>query len=200
MRMVFFFLTFVSLSQLFGCASVSNGTSGPIRVETVGSDGAAVVGARCDLTNDYGTFSVITPASVIVHKSSKDLQVTCKKDGYPDATANIISRVTGSMFGNILLGGGIGAIVDHSNGSAYNYPDWLKFVMGKFAIFDRKDFVAGAPDPQQRAETSAPDSQKKAETAAPDPQQRAGTDAKVKCSQPPQYHPNYTLPGECKIN
>jgi hypothetical protein len=150
MRIFFILLAFISMSQLIGCASVSNGTSGAIRVETVGTDGVNVAGAKCDLTNDYGTFSVITPASVIVHRSSKELQVICKKDGLPDATANVTSRVTGSMFGNIILGGGIGAIVDHSNGSAYNYPDWLKFVMGQFATFDRKDFVEGAPTPAQK--------------------------------------------------
>jgi hypothetical protein len=154
MRILFISLAFIAASQLIGCASVSNGTSGPIRVETVGGDGVAVVGAKCDLTNDYGTFSVVTPASVVVHRSSKDLQVTCKKDGLPDATANVTSRATGSMFGNILLGGGVGAIVDHSNGSAYNYPEWIKFVMGQFAIFDRKDFVEGAPTAPQKAEAA----------------------------------------------
>lgn len=154
MRILFLSLAFIAASQLVGCASVSNGTSGPIRVETVGGDGAAVVGAKCDLTNDYGTFSVVTPASVIVHRSSKDLQVACKKDGLSDATANVTSRATGSMFGNILLGGGVGAIVDHSNGSAYNYPEWMKFVMGQFAIFDRKDFVEGAPTAPQKAEAA----------------------------------------------
>ena len=99
-----------------------------LRVETVGSDGVAVVGAKCDLTNDYGTFSVVTPASVIVHKSSKDLQVICKKDGLVDATANVTSRVTGSMFGNIILGGGIGAIVDHSVTTQPNFrqADWIQ--------------------------------------------------------------------------
>jgi hypothetical protein len=163
MRIFFMSLALVAASQIVGCASVSNGTSGPIRVETIGSDGVAVAGAKCDLTNDYGTFSVVTPASVIVHRSSKDLQVTCKKDGLPDATANVISRTTGSMFGNILIGGGIGAIVDHSNGSAYNYPEWIKFVMGQFAIFDRKDFVEGAPTAPQKADaaTKVSDASKK---------------------------------------
>ena len=155
MRIFFISLTFIAASQLIGCASVSNGTSGPIRVETVNEAGVPVVGAKCDMTNDYGTFSVVTPASVIVHRSSKDLQVTCKKDGLPDATANVTSRATGSMFGNIVLGGGIGAIVDHSNGSAYNYPEWMKFVMGQFAIFDRKDFVQGAPTAPQNAAATA---------------------------------------------
>lgn len=151
MRVCYLFLAILSGAQLVGCASVSNGTSGPIRVETVASNGDAVVGAKCDLTNDFGTYSVITPASVTVHRSSKDLQVTCKKDGLPDATANVTSRVTGSMFGNIILGGGVGAIVDHSNGSAYNYPDWMKFVMGQFTKFDRKDNVEAAPTPPMPA-------------------------------------------------
>ena len=35
------------------------------------------------------------------------------------------------MFGNILLGGGIGAIVDHNNGTAYDYPSPIKIFMGK---------------------------------------------------------------------
>ena len=34
------------------------------------------------------------------------------------------------MFGNIIFGGGIGAIIDHNNGSAYVYPNTLKVVMG----------------------------------------------------------------------
>ena len=41
-----------------------------------------------------------------------------------------MSDTKGSMFGNILLGGGIGAIVDHNTGSAYEYPNFLQVVMG----------------------------------------------------------------------
>jgi hypothetical protein len=35
------------------------------------------------------------------------------------------------MFGNILLGGGLGAIVDHKNGSAYEYPSLIQIFMAK---------------------------------------------------------------------
>ena len=34
------------------------------------------------------------------------------------------------MFGNIIFGGGIGAIIDHNNGSAYEYPPTVKIMMG----------------------------------------------------------------------
>lgn len=142
--------------QLFGCASVSNGTTGSMRVETISKAGQPVEGASCNLTNDSGTYIVTTPGSVVVHRSSSDLRVECKKPGEPTGAGTVTSRVAGSMFGNILLGGGIGAIVDHSNGSAYNYPEWIKLVMGDTeAIFDRKDFVAGAPTLSRKTEATA---------------------------------------------
>ena len=37
------------------------------------------------------------------------------------------------MFGNIILGGGIGAIIDHNNGSAYEYPAFIQVIMGVFS-------------------------------------------------------------------
>jgi len=35
------------------------------------------------------------------------------------------------MWGNVLLGGGVGAIVDHNNGSAYDYPGLISIYMGR---------------------------------------------------------------------
>ena len=43
------------------------------------------------------------------------------------------------MWGNIVFGGGIGAIIDHNKGNGYNYPDQLPVVMGKSVVVDRKD-------------------------------------------------------------
>ncbi len=45
------------------------------------------------------------------------------------------------MWGNILFGGGIGAIVDHNKGTAYSYPDWVKVILGDNLVFDRKNNV-----------------------------------------------------------
>ena len=42
------------------------------------------------------------------------------------------------MFGNILFGGGIGAIIDHNKGTAYSYPDWIRVIMGDNLVYDRK--------------------------------------------------------------
>ncbi|CAN5172361.1 hypothetical protein BH11PSE10_BH11PSE10_12920 [soil metagenome] len=144
----------LAATQLFGCASVSNGTTGTVRLETVSKTGTPIEGAQCSLTNDTGSVSLTTPGSVVVHRSSSDLKIDCRKADQPAGSAVAISRVTGSMFGNILLGGGIGAIVDHSNGSAYNYPEWMKIVLGDNLVFDRKDFVTGAPTQAKAPEPS----------------------------------------------
>lgn len=115
-----------------GCSTISgSGTSQSLSVQTLASDGTDLDGAKCDLVNDEGTWFVMTPGSVVVRKSNKDLQVICKKTGVDVGTASVVSRTKGSMFGNIILGGGIGAIIDHNNGSAYEYPGLIKILMGR---------------------------------------------------------------------
>lgn len=115
-----------------GCSTISgSGTSQPLSVQTLSADGSEVEGAKCDLTNDEGTWFVNTPGSTIVRRSNKDLQVICKKQGIDLGSANVVSRTKGNMYGNILLGGGIGAIIDHNNGSAYEYPALIKIFMGR---------------------------------------------------------------------
>ena len=123
----------VCVSAMFtGCSTISgSGTSQSISVQTFAADGQDVDGAKCDMTNDEGTWFLTTPGSTIVHRSNKDLQVICKKPGVDVGTANVVSRTKGNMFGNILFGGGIGAVIDHNNGSAYEYPALIKIFMGR---------------------------------------------------------------------
>ena len=83
------------------------------------------------MKNDEGAWTAVTPATVMVHRSNKDLMVKCTKSGFSDARANVVSKTKGNMFGNIIFGGGVGAIIDHNNGSAYNYPPVLKLIMGQ---------------------------------------------------------------------
>jgi hypothetical protein len=115
-----------------GCSTISgSGTSQSLSVQSLTLDGADLAGANCDLKNDEGTWFVVTPGSVVVHRSNKDLQVTCKKSGMDVGAANVVSRTKANMFGNIIFGGGVGAIIDHNNGSAYEYPALIKIFMGK---------------------------------------------------------------------
>ena len=51
------------------------------------------------------------------------------------------------LAGNILFGGGIGAIIDHNKGTAYTYPTWIQLVFGQTLVFDRSDEKEGQPVP-----------------------------------------------------
>jgi hypothetical protein len=104
----------------------------------------------CQVKNDKGSAEVKAPANVTVRKSNEDLEVTCKKEGMPDGLLKAISRAAGSMFGNIIFGGGIGALIDHSRGTGYDYPDQLPVKMGESVVVDKK------PNNQQTAQQNCP--------------------------------------------
>ena len=74
--------------------------------------------ATCQLANDKGTWSVTTPATITVQKSAADLMVMCEKTGMEPGTVRAVSKVGAGMFGNVIFGGGIGAIIDHTKGTA----------------------------------------------------------------------------------
>lgn len=96
------------------------------------------VEAQCRLSNDRGSWEAKAPSNVAVRKSGEDLDVTCKKEGMPDGILKAISRAAGSMFGNIIFGGGIGAIIDHSKGTGYDYPNQLPVRMGESVVVDKQ--------------------------------------------------------------
>ena len=121
------------LALASGCASIT-GTSGQsISVQTRDQAGKEVSAAACELTNNKGKWFITTPGSTTITRSNDDLQVLCNKAGVEPGRAAVVSATKGSMWGNIIFGGGIGAIVDHNNGTAYEYPNFIQVVMGAFA-------------------------------------------------------------------
>ena len=101
-------------------------------IETLDASGSPLSGATCELVNGNGRWEVATPGSIRVQRSSKDLNVTCRRGDSADGNASVVSHATPSMYGNILMPGGlIGAIVDHFRGTAYSYPDSLHIMMGQ---------------------------------------------------------------------
>lgn len=106
------------LGSLSGCASIVSGQNQVVSVET-----PLCPGAKCRLQNKAGVFWVpMTPGTISINREYDDLIVTCSKDGYPDTTLNVGSSTKGMAFGNILVGGIIGAGVDMATGAAYDYP------------------------------------------------------------------------------
>ncbi|MFN7220015.1 MAG: hypothetical protein ACK5UX_05200 [Burkholderiales bacterium] len=140
-------LSSLTLILLSGCASVVNDSTHPLRVETKNSSGETIAGADCRISNDYGAITVTSGDTAQVRRSSKDLDITCKHPQNPDASGRAISRANMGLAGNIIFGGGIGAIIDHNKGTAYTYPSWIQLVFGKSLVFDRSTEKDGQPVP-----------------------------------------------------
>lgn len=130
-----------------GCASVLNDSTQGVKVETLTAAGQFVTGAECRLSNDYGVLTVKSGDTAMVRRSGQDLDITCTFPSNADAKARAISRAGGAMWGNIVAGGGIGAIIDHNKGTAYTYPTWVQLVYGKTLVFDRSAEKEGQPVP-----------------------------------------------------
>lgn len=135
-----------ALLMSVGCASLTTSNENNIRVETVDASGAEVKDATCAILKGATRTEFKTPAVIPVAKGSGDLRIDCAKEGLADGKAVLTSRAGGATFGNILAGGIIGAIVDQSTGKAYNYPEWIQIMMGKFLAFDRKGHENGKPN------------------------------------------------------
>jgi hypothetical protein len=128
-----------------GCASIMNDTSHAMKLDTRRADGTMVNGAECVMSNDYGSNYVKSGTTVQVRRSSKDLDITCKDPANPDAVGRAISRANAGLAGNLIIGGGIGMIIDHTKGTAYTYPTWVQLTFGKTLVFDRMAEREGQP-------------------------------------------------------
>jgi hypothetical protein len=116
------------LMALTGCASVTGSKLQPVSVQAV-HEGKEVAGVGCTLTNDAGKWFVTTPGSVTINKSTGDLAVECKKDGQYVGQETVVSKANGSVWGNILLGGGVGYIVDRNTGAGFDYPTAITVIL-----------------------------------------------------------------------
>jgi len=112
-----------------GCASITGEKMQPVSVQTIYNNNE-VAGIGCTLTNDEGTWFLTSPASVTVHKSTGDMSVDCKKDDMA-GHQTLVSKSNGAVWGNILVGGGIGYIVDRNTGAGFNYPATITVMLRK---------------------------------------------------------------------
>ena len=126
MRFLFFILIF---SFFQGCASITGSTGQSITVTTK-DKGKPVIGANCELVNSRGKWTLTTPGTTEIRRSNEDLIVACQKSGHEPGRAAVVSDTKAAMFGNILIGGGVGALLDHNSGVAYEYPALVDIFMG----------------------------------------------------------------------
>ncbi len=149
MRALNLFIAALALASASGCATLTSSEMQVVSLNTKTVDGKPVDKVKCTLRNDKGAWESMSPGFASVRRSNEDLMVECKKEGVADGFLRVISRAAGGMFGNIIFGGGIGAIIDHNKGTGYNYPDDLPVKMGASTTVDKKD--EQAPSAQRSA-------------------------------------------------
>ena len=123
-----------------------DGSSQSVSVSTTPTQGAA-----CTLTNSEGSWYLTSQGSVQVHKTKNDLTVTCTKDGFQPGSQVAVSNFGGATFGNVILGGGVGVIVDAASGADFYYDSPLTVPLGSAGL-------PAAPPPPARPATVAPNS------------------------------------------
>ena len=98
----------LAATQLGGCATILNGTSQDVEFKT--EPAGAVINL---LTGENCT----TPCKIEMRRGN-DSRVDISMLGYKPVFVYLQSKLGGSTFGNILLGGGVGALVDGANGAS----------------------------------------------------------------------------------
>ena len=107
----------LSVLLLAGCSSIVNDSHVPMTLSF--SDNSA---GECSLKNKRENYKTSMPATISVRRSDDALVFDCKTvDGRP-ASGSIPSEFGGMMVGNIIVGGGIGALIDAESDKHRNYP------------------------------------------------------------------------------
>ena len=131
-------LSVAGVIALGGCSTITTGTTQDFAVETPHADGA-----RCILKDTRNAEVIIesTPKTLVVSKGDGPMNVTCSKAGFQTANVVVEEGLAGMTAGNILLGGGVGIIIDAASGAAQEYPDSVVIWMEpeKWATKEAKD-------------------------------------------------------------
>jgi hypothetical protein len=138
-------LAFVVVGLVSGCATITGSETQNVSVQALDSSGAAVAEAECKLSNDKGNWRAKPPTIAVVTRSAEDLMVQCDADGQQPGTVRAVSRANAGMVGNIIFGGAIGAVIDHSKGTAYDYPSLLRVIFGTAQVIDKASEPGNAP-------------------------------------------------------
>jgi hypothetical protein len=89
----------------------------------------------CVARNDKGSWRFETPASFVVKKSMTDLLISCQGGLVGDSVQFSTSALGLPIFGNVFIGGGIGALIDAKTDNIWEYPSQINVepAMCKFA-------------------------------------------------------------------
>ncbi len=119
------FLALLPSVALVNCASIVTGQSQTVSVEVPNCPAAS-----CRLSNRDGTYFLPnTPGTVQVNRVCGDMTLQCSAPGQNDFVMTVSESIEAMAWGNILLGGIIGAGVDAFTGAACEYPTLIPVPM-----------------------------------------------------------------------
>lgn len=119
----------LAAALLPGCASIVSPGAHQLNVQS------EPAGASCDVRRDDASVGTVspTPGVMTVSRSSRPLQITCRRAEAPAEApagqATVTAELNPWIFGNILFGGIIGFIVDASTGAIARYPEAVTVAM-----------------------------------------------------------------------
>ncbi|MCH9698173.1 MAG: PEGA domain-containing protein [Gammaproteobacteria bacterium] len=109
-KIILFPVILSSYIHLFGCATIVSGTTQNIAVSS-NPTGATIVVEPGQYQNTF------TPASMELERDGGPYRVTISHEGYEPYKVTLKTSTNGWLWGNLLLGGLIGIIVDSSTGA-----------------------------------------------------------------------------------
>ncbi|MFO1081397.1 MAG: hypothetical protein U1E23_12335 [Reyranellaceae bacterium] len=114
-----------ALGALGGCATIVNGTTQDVMLETQPE------GAACKVERQGALVASVdpTPGKVKLPRQSDVLTVTCTRDGFEPSKEALTSTFSGATFGNLLLGGLVGVVIDSSSGANNKYPERVSVIL-----------------------------------------------------------------------
>lgn len=120
---------------LSGCASIVSDNKSVTYLETVPE------ACKCELHGQDFKRVVNTPNSISLPSEAAPITIACSAPGYKRTTATLDTKADGWIWGNILFGGVIGAVIDGAKGSGFKFPPKYSLVLEpeQFASLDERD-------------------------------------------------------------
>lgn len=117
MRLSFLSLCLFCLALLSGgCASIISDDESTTYIETIPEC------AECTLHGQDFKRKITTPDSIHLPSEAAPITISCKAEGYRTTSEVMDTKMDGWIFGNIIFGGIIGAVVDAGRGAGQKFP------------------------------------------------------------------------------
>jgi hypothetical protein len=96
---------------LAGCATLITGSTQTIRLSSNETDVKVIV--------QPGNLTATAPSELTLKRNESGYRLRFEKGGFESVDVRLDSGTNGWVFGNILIGGLIGLVIDYGNGAAY---------------------------------------------------------------------------------